>query len=89
MSRSKGTSHAGNMNPKMTEPNPFVITLPREAAENGPIYRESAHSMRYGPEAGRKHLRFTMTELERALLWILVCYEGMKLFMKIISFFVL
>ena len=45
--------------------------------------------MRHGPEAGRKHRRFTMTELERALLWMLVCYEGMKLFMKLVTFFVL
>jgi hypothetical protein len=73
----------------MTEPSPSVITLPREAAENGPIYRAKAHPMRHEPEAGRKHRRFTMTELERALLWILVCYEGMKLFMKLVTFFVL
>jgi hypothetical protein len=45
--------------------------------------------MRHGSAAGRKHRRFTMTELERALLWMLVCYEGMKLFMKLVTFFVL
>ena len=45
--------------------------------------------MRHGPEADRKHRRFTMTELERALLWMLVFYEGIKLFMKLVTFFVL
>jgi len=73
----------------MTEPSSVVITLPREAAENGPIYRGRAHPMQHGPEAGRHHLRFSMTGLERALLWLLVCYEGMKLFMKLVAFFVL
>ena len=77
------------LDPKMTDPSPLVITLPRESAENGPIYREGAHPMRHGSAAGRKHRRFTMTELERALLWMLVCYEGMKLFMKLVTFFVL
>ena len=73
----------------MTEPSPFVITLPREAAENSPIHRGRAHPILHNSRAGRHQPLITMTALERTLLWILVCYEGLKLLWKGIYFLVL
>ena len=70
----------------MTEPNSLEVTLPREAAENSAIHRGRSHPIMHGPTRGRRHRSIPMTELERLLLWILVCYEGLTLLVKILSF---
>ena len=68
---------------KMTEPNTIEVTLPREAAENSAIHRGRSHPIMHGSTRGRRHRSISMTELERLLLWILVCYEGLNLLVKI------
>jgi hypothetical protein len=70
---------------KMTEPNTLEVTLPREAAENNAIHAGRSHPIMQGYTRGRRHRSIQMTELERALLWILVCYEGLNLLVKIFS----
>ena len=71
---------------KMTEPNTLEVTLPREAAENTAIHRGRSQPIMHGPARSRRHRSMPMTELERLLLWILVCYEGLNLLVKIFSF---
>ena len=70
----------------MTEPNTLEVTLPREAAEPSAIHRGRSHPTMHGSPRGRRHRSIAMTELERLLLWILVCYEGLKLLMQIFLF---
>ncbi len=71
---------------KMTEPNTLEVTLPHKAAENSAIHRGRSHPIMHGSTRGRRHRSIPMTELERALLWMLVCYEGLNLLVKIFSF---
>ena len=68
---------------KMAEPNTLEVTLPHEAAENSAIHRGRSQPIMHGSTRGRRHRSLPMTELERLLLWILVCYEGLKLLVKI------
>jgi hypothetical protein len=70
---------------KMTEPNTLEVTLPREAAENNAIHAGRSHPIMHVSTRSRRHRSIPMTELERLLLWILVCYEGLNLLVKIFS----
>ena len=70
----------------MTEPNTLEVTLSHKAAEKSSIHRGRSHPIMHGSTRGRRHRSIPMTELERALLWMLVCYEGLNLLVKIFSF---
>ena len=71
----------------MTDPNIVEIIPPREPAENSAIYGGRCHPIMHGPSRGRRRRSIPMTELERLLLWLLVCYEGLKLLMNILVSF--
>ena len=70
----------------MTEPNTLQVTLAREAADNDAVHRGRSYPIMHGLTRSRRHRSIPMTELERALLWIIVCYEGLNLLLKIFSF---